>query len=63
MTQALAHQYSPCEDPVGKQIALSWDAATMIGVSSPLAIASFPASFLPARRAASMNPTDAPLAG
>src|ERR1035438_2635563 len=37
----------------------SWDAATMVGVSLLLALASLLASFLPARRAASMNPTDA----
>jgi ABC-type antimicrobial peptide transport system permease subunit len=37
----------------------SWDAATLVGVGLILAAASLMASFLPARRAASMNPTDA----
>jgi len=37
----------------------SWDAATLAGVGVLLAAASLLASFLPARRAASMNPTDA----
>jgi macrolide transport system ATP-binding/permease protein len=37
----------------------SWDAATLIAVGLLLAIASLLASFLPAWRAASMNPIDA----
>jgi macrolide transport system ATP-binding/permease protein len=37
----------------------SWDAATLIAVGLLLATASLLASFLPAWRAASMNPTDA----
>jgi hypothetical protein len=37
----------------------SWDVATLVGVGLILAAASLMASFLPARRAASMNPTDA----
>lgn len=37
----------------------AWDATTLIGVGVLLAAASLLASFLPARRAASMNPTDA----
>jgi hypothetical protein len=37
----------------------SWDAATLAGVGILLAVSSLLASFLPAQRAASMNPTDA----
>jgi macrolide transport system ATP-binding/permease protein len=37
----------------------AWDATTLIGVGLVLAVASLMASFLPARRAASMNPTEA----
>jgi ABC-type antimicrobial peptide transport system permease subunit len=37
----------------------AWDAATLIGVGLLLAGSSLLASFLPARRAASMNPNDA----
>lgn len=37
----------------------AWDAPTLISVAVVLACASFAASFLPARRAASVNPTDA----
>ncbi len=36
-----------------------WDFPTMIGVAALLAIAALLASFLPARRAAAVNPTDA----
>jgi len=37
----------------------AWDAATLGGVAALLGVASMAASFLPARRAASVNPTDA----
>jgi ABC-type antimicrobial peptide transport system permease subunit len=37
----------------------AWDATTLIGVGVLLAASSLLASFLPARRAASMNPTEA----
>ena len=37
----------------------AWDAATLIAVALLLGLASMAASFLPARRAASVNPTDA----
>jgi macrolide transport system ATP-binding/permease protein len=37
----------------------AWDAATLGGVAVLLGVASIAASFLPARRAASVNPTDA----
>ncbi len=37
----------------------AWDATTLVGVGLILAAASLLASFLPARRAASMNPTEA----
>lgn len=37
----------------------AWDAATLAGVAMVLGTASMAASFLPARRAASVNPTDA----
>jgi macrolide transport system ATP-binding/permease protein len=37
----------------------AWDVGTLAGVAAVLAIASLLASFLPARRAASVNPTDA----
>lgn len=37
----------------------AWDAWTLMGVAALLAVASLAASFLPARRAASVNPTDA----
>jgi predicted permease len=37
----------------------AWDASTLVGVGILLAAASLLASFLPARRAASMNPTEA----
>lgn len=37
----------------------AWDAATLGGVAVLLGVASMAASFLPARRAASVNPTDA----
>ena len=37
----------------------AWDATTLVGVGIVLAAASLLASFLPARRAASMNPTEA----
>ena len=37
----------------------AWDALTLGGVSVLLGLASMAASFLPARRAASVNPTDA----
>jgi macrolide transport system ATP-binding/permease protein len=37
----------------------AWDAATLSGVTLVLGAASLAASFLPARRAASVNPTDA----
>ncbi len=37
----------------------AWDAATLVGVAVLLGLASMAASFLPARRAASVNPTDA----
>lgn len=37
----------------------AWDAMTLISVALILALASIAASFLPARRAASVNPTDA----
>jgi predicted permease len=37
----------------------AWDAPTLIGVVVVLGLASLMASFLPARRAASVNPTDA----
>jgi len=36
-----------------------WDTLTLTGVAALLAVASLAASFLPARRAASVNPTDA----
>ena len=37
----------------------AWDAATLSGVAALLGVASMAASFLPARRAATVNPTDA----
>ena len=37
----------------------AWDAVTLIGVTAVLGLASMAASFLPARRAASVNPVDA----
>jgi len=37
----------------------AWDAATLGGVAAVLGVAALMASFLPARRAASVNPTDA----
>jgi ABC-type lipoprotein release transport system permease subunit len=37
----------------------AWDAATLSCVAALLGLASMAASFLPARRAASVNPTDA----
>jgi len=37
----------------------AWDAPTLVGVATLLGLASMAASFLPARRAASVNPTDA----
>jgi ABC-type antimicrobial peptide transport system permease subunit len=37
----------------------AWDAATLVGVAILLGLASMLASFLPARRAASVNPMDA----
>lgn len=37
----------------------AWDAATLVSVAVLLALASLAASFMPARRAASVNPTDA----
>ena len=37
----------------------AWDATTLVGVAVVLGTASLAASFLPARRAASVNPTDA----
>jgi ABC-type lipoprotein release transport system permease subunit len=37
----------------------AWDAWTLTSVAALLAAASLTASFLPARRAASVNPTDA----
>lgn len=37
----------------------AWDAATLVGVSVLLGLASLTASFLPARRAASVNPVEA----
>ena len=37
----------------------SWDAATLAGVAAVLAAAAVAARFLPARRAASINPVDA----
>jgi ABC-type lipoprotein release transport system permease subunit len=37
----------------------AWDAATLGGVAGVLALAALLASYLPARRAASVNPVDA----
>jgi ABC-type lipoprotein release transport system permease subunit len=37
----------------------AWDAATLSCVAALLGLASMASSFLPARRAASVNPTDA----
>jgi macrolide transport system ATP-binding/permease protein len=37
----------------------AWDAATLIGVALLLGLAAMAASFLPARRAASVNPVEA----
>ena len=37
----------------------AWDASTLAGVAVLLGVASLAASFLPARRAASVNPTEA----
>ena len=37
----------------------SWDVPTLIGVAGMLSIAALAASFIPARRAASVNPVDA----
>ena len=37
----------------------SWDVPTLIGVAATLAISALVASFLPARRAARVNPVDA----
>jgi ABC-type lipoprotein release transport system permease subunit len=37
----------------------SWDVATLASVAAILAAAALMASFLPARRAASVNPVDA----
>jgi ABC-type antimicrobial peptide transport system permease subunit len=37
----------------------AWDAQTLIGVAMVLGISALLASFLPARRAASVNPTEA----
>jgi ABC-type lipoprotein release transport system permease subunit len=37
----------------------AWDPMTLAGVALLLGLASMAASFLPARRAASVNPTDA----
>jgi len=36
-----------------------WDAPTLIGVAAVLGIAALVASFIPARRAASVNPIEA----
>ena len=37
----------------------AWDAETLIGVAAVLAVAAMMASYFPARRAASVNPTEA----
>jgi ABC-type lipoprotein release transport system permease subunit len=37
----------------------AWDAATLVGVAVALGSASLLASFLPARKAASVSPTEA----
>jgi predicted permease len=37
----------------------AWDAPTMVGVAAVLAVSAMLASYIPARRAASVNPTDA----
>jgi ABC-type lipoprotein release transport system permease subunit len=37
----------------------SWDVLTLLGVTAVLAIFALLASYLPARRAASVNPVDA----
>jgi ABC-type lipoprotein release transport system permease subunit len=37
----------------------AWDAPTLVGVALVLGAASLAASFVPAYRAASLNPTDA----
>jgi ABC-type lipoprotein release transport system permease subunit len=37
----------------------AWDVSTLAGVSALLALAALLASYLPARRAASVNPVDA----
>jgi ABC-type lipoprotein release transport system permease subunit len=37
----------------------AWDAATLLGVALLLAVSALLASFLPARRAASVNPAEA----
>jgi ABC-type antimicrobial peptide transport system permease subunit len=37
----------------------AWDVSTLAGVMAVLAVAALAASFLPARRAASVNPTEA----
>jgi ABC-type lipoprotein release transport system permease subunit len=37
----------------------AWDATTLVSVAALLAVSALLASFIPARRAASVNPTDA----
>jgi ABC-type lipoprotein release transport system permease subunit len=37
----------------------AWDAATLVSVAVLLAVSALLASYIPARRAASVNPTDA----
>ena len=37
----------------------AWDAETLIGVAAVLGVAAMMASYFPARRAASVNPTEA----
>jgi ABC-type lipoprotein release transport system permease subunit len=37
----------------------AWDAGTLVGVAFVLAASAMLASYIPARRAASVNPTDA----
>jgi ABC-type lipoprotein release transport system permease subunit len=37
----------------------AWDAGTLMGVAAVLGVSAMLASFIPARRAASVNPTDA----
>jgi ABC-type antimicrobial peptide transport system permease subunit len=41
----------------------AWDALTMIAVAAALAASAFAASYLPARRAASVNPVEALTSG